>query len=159
MKSRPRSVERKVAEYLTTMLFSDIGKAPVQRIPVLGRTGPDITMNSLSWVIDVKSRLQVPKGVFCKEGLLDDGVFLSIRLSVIVDLTNTTFECGRAPSFGKTVTDWWNHMDEWTREFCPDGLTMLILHKPRMPIGKSVVIIHKKDLRRFLTWREDAQQK
>ena len=44
MKSRPRSVERNVAAYLTQLL-SDNGKitSPLHRIPVLGREGPDIS--------------------------------------------------------------------------------------------------------------------
>ena len=37
---------------------------PVERLPVIGRTGPDITMNKLALAVDIKSRLEVPKAVF-----------------------------------------------------------------------------------------------
>jgi len=52
-----------VAKRLTAF-FVSINMDPVERLPVIGRTGPDITMNQLGLVVDVKSRLEVPKSVF-----------------------------------------------------------------------------------------------
>ncbi len=60
MKPRPCSVEREVAAKLTE-LSQQIGREPVERIPVLGRKGPDLSYNDIQLIIDVKSRLKVPQ--------------------------------------------------------------------------------------------------
>jgi len=57
---RWKRVEVRVAEILSE-IFSDAGKDPVERIPILGRTGPDISHNQIELIVDVKSRHQVPK--------------------------------------------------------------------------------------------------
>ncbi len=59
MKARPRCVERSVAEALSSIL-----NTPVERIPVLGRTGPDLTYHPpLNLIVDVKSRINVPVSI------------------------------------------------------------------------------------------------
>ena len=62
MKARPRSVENRVANMLNDVFAAM--DCSVQRIPVLGRSGPDISLNELQLVVDVKSRLEVPKALF-----------------------------------------------------------------------------------------------
>lgn len=63
MKRRPRRVEQKVAEHLTAF-FAHLGLPEVKRIPVLGRTGPDIEINEFGLIVDVKSRQSVPTQSF-----------------------------------------------------------------------------------------------
>ena len=64
MKARPRRAENRVADELNKW-FMQQGFSPIQRIPIIGRTGPDYTFNELELVIDEKSRLEVPKSCLC----------------------------------------------------------------------------------------------
>ena len=144
MKSRPRSCEREVAKHLTELL-SQFGISKFERIPILGRTGPDITVNESKLVIDVKSRLEVPKGVFGP--LYETERYIAVPLDNLLDLAS------REPAwsnFSSVLVDrWFDHMDEWTRENCRDGITCLVLHRPKKPIGKAQVVINKTDRRRL----------
>ena len=57
---RWKAAERSIAAELNTLL-SDIGDfAPIERIPLLGREGPDLTVNETGLVINVKSRQCIP---------------------------------------------------------------------------------------------------
>jgi hypothetical protein len=124
-----------------TELSKSVGASPVERIPVLGRTGPDITTNELGLVIDVKSRLEVPKGIFRKNPTLF-GELIGIPLDHLLLLAgDLSFE--RSAFRSKLVERWFEHMDEWRREENPQGISSLALHRPKMPIGKSMFIIHK----------------
>ena len=64
MKARPRSVENEVAKYLSRK-FAALELDPVERVPVLGRAGPDVSINQSQLAIDVKSRKEVPKIILC----------------------------------------------------------------------------------------------
>ena len=153
MKGRPRSVERKVAAYLTQLL-SDAGKIekPLYRIPVIGRTGPDIAFDkTVKLIIDVKSRLQVPVGVLANKNefllIYPDKAaktFYCFRLEYLLHVPEME-RTNRTANSSKMVTDWWLHMDEWTQANEPDGISAIILHKPHMPIGHATVVISIKD--------------
>ena len=153
MKARPRAVENRVAAYLTG-LFT--GMSPVERIPVLGRTGPDITLNEMKLVIDVKSRLECPKMYFCGT-ICCDFTHWVIPLSQIPAFLGYPDSQPLGPEFphkslGNTsilVSRYWSHMDEWTRANEPGGITGIVMHRPKMPVGKAVLIISKEDKRRF----------
>ena len=69
MKATPRKAEREIA-LVFSQFFSDIGMSPVERIPILGRTGPDITINEANLVIDVKSRKSVPVKMTAASGFI-----------------------------------------------------------------------------------------
>ncbi len=150
MKARPRSVERGVATHLSK-LFKQIGHAPVERIAVLGRTGPDLSYNDIRLIIDVKSRLKVPQSHLA--GLLpfltEDGL-IGIRLERLLELRwqIASFKAKLSPS-SRTVWGWWEHMDDWRRDHEPQGVAALVLHRPRMPIGHATVIIHSLDRSRL----------
>ena len=67
MKARPRRVENRVAEVLTEKFRAMGVDCLYERIPVLGREGPDLTWeknNPLGLAIDVKSRLEISRGFF-----------------------------------------------------------------------------------------------
>jgi hypothetical protein len=152
MKSRPRSVERKVAEYLTKV-FSDVGMSPVERIPVLGRTGPDITINEARFAIDVKSRLSVPKGIFPSEGTTvftsEPGYrYVGIELENLISLLNKRTQDGEIVDSFTSVKNWYEHMKEWTlstRQISLQYIPALVLHRPGMAIKKSLFIISIAD--------------
>lgn len=148
MKPRPRSVENAVADHLS-QTFHTWGLPPIERIPVLGRTGPDLTTNALSLVIDVKSRLSVPKSIFLPllVAFTFDG-FLATRLSTL----HLLFEQD-APApldfHSTTIRQWWEHMEAWTRRELPQGISALVLHRPKLPTGDAVIVIHSQDRRRL----------
>jgi hypothetical protein len=148
MKSRPRSVENQVASHIS-MLSEGIGGSQVIRLPVTGRTGPDITPNELGLIVDVKSRLQCPKGYFHK-GFVRYGDLVGIPLDNMLDLLNNEKpEICTATSV--IVERWYAHMDEWTQKKFSQGISCIVLHRPKMPIGKSMLVIHFNDIERFRT--------
>jgi len=152
MKSRPRSVEREVAKYLSEV-FVTLGYSPVRRIPTTGRTGPDISINEARFVIDVKSRIEVPKMMVVPDGhvLRYNHFLVALRLKHLSDLlhgtANLTFV--EWDEYSRTVEDWWRHMDEWTQENEKDAITTLILHRPRMLISNAALVMSYSDYQNF----------
>jgi len=142
MKARPRHAENAISKILTE-IFAQFEMDAVERIPILGRTGPDITINQSKLIIDVKSRLECPKKFFV-DTPTKFTEFFSIPLHSI-PFTEYSTKAGHS----KMVHDYWHHMHEWTLEREPDGITGIILHRPRVAYKSSVLIIHEKDLRRF----------
>lgn len=155
MKGRPRSVERKIALNLTGF-FESIGCSPVERIPVLGRTGPDISINEFGLVVDAKSRLQVPIG-YIEIGTIEQFTghgldLIGVRMKDIPLLMTDEPISHKSIFVSKTVSAWFNHMDEWTQQKYKTGITALVLHKPGLSISHAVLIISLEDRRRFQTW-------
>ena len=161
MKQRPRSVERKVALILSEF-YETLGLEPVERIPVLGRTGPDISINQLNLVIDVKSRLQVPTTYFihqdCIIDFLDKNHLIGVSLDDIFMLFDEDAKTNYTKFSSVLVKRWYEHMDEWTKENCPTGITALVLHRPKMPVGKSLLILSKENRRRLIQWKTEKSQ-
>ncbi|MFH2040301.1 MAG: hypothetical protein ABIJ65_12800 [Chloroflexota bacterium] len=147
MKATPRKAEREIA-LVFSQFFSDIGMSPVERIPILGRTGPDITINEAKLVIDVKSRKSVPVKMTAIQGCLhqtDNVSFFQLSDMQILDQLKIV-----PASFSSiTTVSWLNHMQEWTKEECPEGISMIVMRKPGTPYPKSTVIIYSSDLRRL----------
>lgn len=145
--SRWKSVERETA-YLITSLVSDIGMSAVSRIPILGREGPDITINELELVVNVKSRLKIPKWIYAPDDkFFHYGDLVGFRLKHLMKLT--TLSASEDCRCWKQLTDWYDHMEQWTKDEHPTGITAIFLHRPRMPIGNMTVVIHQKHLRRL----------
>lgn len=146
MKGRPRSIEREVACRLSA-LFKVQGFAAVERIPILGRTGPDITINELGLVIDVKSRLSVPQGVIVpprKSFNWTDQQYIGTRLGEIFNIDDiNTIQIDDKCSV--TVIRWYEHMDDWRRKNFPEGITTLVLHRPGTWVQNATFIIHASD--------------
>jgi hypothetical protein len=142
-RARWKRVEKRVAEILSG-LFSDVGHKSVERIPILGRTGPDLSYNDdLKLIIDVKSRQEVPKSTIAPQGkLLDFGDMVGFRLTDIQNLADLS-PVTATPS--RLVAEWLSHMDEWTTEHEPDGISCVVAHRPGMPVGDSAVIIYSKE--------------
>lgn len=148
MKARPRRMENRVAEYLS-QFFVSLGMKPVERIPILGREGPDITSNEVKLVVDVKSRLQVPKGpisIPMSEITLIGVNLVGIHLRDLPILLEKT-EIGNSITGSLTVKIWYDHMSEFND--IPDGIPALVLHRPGLNTDRAVLIIHKDDLGRL----------
>ena len=141
MKGRPRRIENRVADWVTRLSASK-GYGLVERKPVIGRTGPDLTINELGLVVDVKSRLEVPKSVFLKPSeTLEMGDTVGVRLDslglLFVPYTHRMYR-----PYSVLVRRWLEHMDEWRQEHYPEGVAALVLHRPGRHVGTSTVIIY-----------------
>lgn len=149
MKARPRDVEREVAKRLS-LFYSRCGLSPVERIPVLGRTGPDISLNGARIAIDVKSRIEVPKGAMLKKGEM--AVFgaemLGVRLGELDLLLDPTSHLNTRDHF-TSLSGWLAHMAGWLPENCPQGLPALVVHRPRKHIHNSTFVLYLKDRSEF----------
>ena len=147
MKARPRSVEREVANYLSSK-FAEMKLDPVERIPVLGREGPDLTINQSKLAIDVKSRLEVPKIMWRHHGATKWGItdpLVAVRLcefeKLFVDLPRS--EAIVPP---KTVRGYMEHMAGWSQEHIP----AIVLHRPRIRIANAIFVIREADIQRLI---------
>ena len=170
MKGRPRKVEREIAKIMTKQL-SDIGiDFEFKRVPIIGRTGPDLTYpNPFHLAIDIKSRLRCPKAIFeivdrnpdrrtwvrYTEELGDNSWFVC-RVGNLADVIRGWHYAFDHYMTSTTINRWLNHMNSW------DGLRgydagALVLHRPRMPYGKSVLIFHELDWINLLRkWQEEG---
>jgi hypothetical protein len=155
MKARPRSVENRVAEALSEK-FSRLGLPAVERIPVLGRTGPDITINGLKLIVDVKSRIEVPKSLFfpLEIPFAFDPLarLIGVRVCCLPTLWDGEWPPAPLDVSSKIVRGYIEHMEEWTREHEPDGVSCIVLHRPEIPIGNSVVVIYSSSRRRLIEY-------
>jgi hypothetical protein len=138
MKPRPRYAENRIAKELT-----EIFGVPFERIPVLGRTGPDLTVNETKLVVDVKSRQSCPKTYFWSGMLHHPGFHYSIALKDINDIE-------KLPTIHRhhsvVVSRWLDHMHEWTVENVPDGISALAIHRPGLPYGEARLVFYSSDI-------------
>jgi len=113
----------------------------------MGRTGPDIEPNPYNMIIDVKSRQSISNKPFeivkfdpsIKHWVVGEHTnWYLCRLENIESLYEMNWY-GEA-WYSKVVEDWLNHMEDWAD--ANGGIGMLVLHKPRKPIGHSVVVIN-----------------
>jgi len=155
MKRRPRRIENRIAAILNDTLYTPLGLAPVERIPILGRTGPDITINQFGLAIDAKSRKSVPLSylltpeeicTFSAPGQPDQ---LGFRLCDIARVLNGDHSAFNTTSQKQsvTVTGWLNHMSAWALDNPLKPTPMLVLHQPGLDVKNSTVLIFRKDWR------------
>lgn len=166
MKGRPRRIEREVALHLSKYLAT-LGMGPVERIPVLGRTGPDVDVfPGLQIAVDVKSRKAIPKSykLYGKhiqtwvdpheewDGWRQIGCRLC-DLDLLFDAENVSMHLERRMS--STIAAWLNHMSQWcgievVKEAGkpmvvsePDNIPALVLHWPGTPVKNSTFLIYE----------------
>lgn len=157
MKPTPRRAENRIAEYLSEE-FEHYGLSPVERIPVIGREGPDITINEFGLVIDVKSRKSVPKSYLVSSPVLGYAHAL-IPLKCLKDNLHYIPKYGAV--YSKTVNQWLAHMDKWRQDNYPDGISGVIIRKPvsSLPFGSSVLVIYSHQLEEYQQrWKQLLQQ-
>jgi hypothetical protein len=135
-------------------IFTRYGHDPVERIPVLGRTGPDLTYNdTVKLIVDVKSRKEVPKSYLPgAEEILYDGELIAVRLEDLDSLASLPAARVRQIKPLKIPHEYWAHMDAWTQSRMPDGITGVIMHLPGKGsyMSRAPLLVHKNDLRRLL---------
>jgi hypothetical protein len=149
--SRWKGVERAAAIELNKQL-SGIGNhfTPVWRIPVNGREGPDLTINETGLVINVKSRERIPDRLFPEEFqmfFMDNLAIFPLKDLSCFNTFLMEFPQGIEP--WKMLQDWYDRMESWTKQYKPDGISAILLHKPRMPYGNMAVVVHYENLRRL----------
>jgi hypothetical protein len=170
---RWKAVERGVAAELNCVL-SDIGNhfSPIDRIPLLGRDGPDLTMNETGLVINIKSRKVIPDRLFPKQcDLLRIGDLVcfrmdAIRFAYLFEETRTMKPWGQLQDWYDTMDLWTEGIkngmstttimrhsqmpvERWTPEFKSNCISAIVLHRPRMPYGNCGIAIHYENLRRL----------
>lgn len=159
MKGTPRRAEREIARLLS-QYFEGAGFSSVERVPVLGREGPDISINEFGLVVDVKARKSCPISyanfLGSKLFLTEDQSHIAFRLK---DCTNP--EPAGLPNIGSVlVARWLAHMEEWTRQYKPDGISAIVLHRPGVPFGLSTVVILSKDFEEYKNrWKMKTQSR
>lgn len=140
MKARPRSVEREVASELSRF-FVLCGYEPVERVPILGRSGEDIQSRG-GLVVDVKSRENIPVLYRLRHagavGLF--GTNVGVRLGEIGNLFTPT---PKSVSSSIVVDRWMEHAAEWGEIPC------LVLHWPGTWVKNATFLIRLKDKELF----------
>jgi hypothetical protein len=160
MKSRPRSVEREVAERLTSH-FETMGMSPVVRIPVLGRRGPDLTINESRWAVDVKSRLHVPicnYTIQCGKIHSAPHDLLYIKLKEFPLIYSGDLPTSEHLFHSVQVKEWLDHMAGWSREE-GNSLPAIVLHRPGTWVDNAVFVINAVDRDKakeiYKAWHEE----
>ena len=145
---RWKQVERGAAAELNHILSGVGNFTLVERIPLLGREGPDLTINETRLVINVKSRQIIPDRLFpASFQLLPIGDLVCFRMEDLPLVSRYGASTPTRP--WKQLQDWYDRMDKWTRECQPDGISAIFLHRPRMPYGRMGIAIHHEHLRRL----------
>jgi len=142
---RWKDVERGVAHYLSRK-FAELELNPVERIPVLGREGPDVGVNQSKLAVDVKSRQEVPKIMWHHHGAVRWGItepLVAVRLCEFEKLFGETKAVAIIPP--KTVREYMEHMASWSEEHIP----AIILHRPRIRIANAIFVIREADIERL----------
>ena len=148
MKARPRRAENRVAEILSDFFVAN-GLSPIERIPVLGRTGPDLTINEANLIVDVKSRQSCPKGIFRaveETGKARRPELAAFRLETLQESLVESQGVYVPMKTSKMVFDWLGHMDDWTQENTNAGISAIVTHRPQLPYGNSVLVVRLSDV-------------
>lgn len=148
MKTTPRRSENRIADELNRV-FNELGLGNVRRIPVLGRTGPDLTTNELELVIDAKNRKSVPKAYkLPTSDVYQFGHLIGVRICDFGQLF-TDISPKFSFSISKTVESWYDHMDEWRRDKMPNGITAIAIRRPGTRHRNACILIAQADRERL----------
>ena len=148
-KSTWKVVEKKIAEQLN-IYFNEIGMKEIARIPILGRNGPDLTVNESGLLIDVKHRLSNPKFLQMEDGQVAKvgHSLLAVKVKDIYSLAETD-RIDVALRGSRLVHKYYDHMHSHSREkkYMPNGnaIPCIILHYPNHEYKDSILIIGKND--------------
>jgi hypothetical protein len=149
MKAREKRVERLVAAYISEHILEPHGLEPTKRIPVLGRTGPDMTVwPHFGVAVDVKSRKAISQRYRVRAGeVIQFGDHhIGVRLGDFEELFGAGIIRGYEPT--KMVADWLEHMEEWCRWPGRSGshfISAIVLHWPRTYIKNTTFVIKISD--------------
>lgn len=142
MKTTPWRAETRVASILSA-LFRQYGLGDVKRVPITGRTGPDIEINSAGLCMEVKSWKAIPVSILPKRGqILTDGRFYFVQLKEIETLFGQVEPYPINPS--KIVDGIYKQIDGWVEKEFPQGISALSLH--RVGTTGDTFVIHRLDV-------------
>jgi hypothetical protein len=138
LKAVPRRAENATAKQLN-ILFNELGLDLVERLPVTGRTGPDISLNDIKLVVDVKSRQEIPASWLAGPGevIFGDGM-IGVRIPDVGKLEGLRRRKVRS---SRIVRAYLEHMHEWTIQKCKNGISAIALRRPGMRSDATTVII------------------
>jgi len=157
MKSRPRNAENRCAAELTKAVQEYGIDFEFIRVPVIGRTGPDITFpNPLNLVVDVKTRLEVPKKLFA--GLTVDISYTTPLYSItqVKNLPRAWMGTQNVRVWNSVlVEEWLHHISIWANKH--GAIPCLILHRPDMKYHDSAVVIWQTDIQPLRANAETAR--
>ena len=148
MKSAPRRAERRVAEILSDFFIS-IALLPSNAYRFWAGAAPDLTINEIGMVVDVKSRLQIPIGYIRTWPTIHADLIaipLGLLGAVLIEDLLAERPANTDGAVSVIVNRYFTHMDEWTKVHKPDGITALVLHRPKVPFGLSQLIIRYSQL-------------
>jgi len=158
MKGRPRRIENRVAEEMSKF-YESIDMSPVVRIPVTGRTGPDISLNEMKLAIDVKSRKSCPIKIRPNRGeltyvrhphLLSGTRWVGCQIQDLASIKVAQHFSHdytlREVKPSKMIQNWLDHMDEWSQQQYittqDEGLiSALVIHNPGNQVKSAVLIV------------------
>jgi hypothetical protein len=145
-----------------------MGLSPVERIPVLGRTGPDITINESRLAIDVKSRGKVPVSNYSiRAGKIhrDTGVdvLLYIKLKDFPLIYSDDLSTSELLFNSAQVRQWIDHMAEWSRrDDKGNSIPAVVLHRPGTRVDNAVIVIRASDRIKlkeiYKLWQDDRSK-
>jgi len=137
MKARPRRAENRIADELNKW-FTKYGLSPIERIPVLGRAGPDYTKNELQLNLDAKSRKSIPTSYKIKSNEV-------LRFENYWGLSLCNLN-----ALGWAMDNWWVEVKpsvvivRWIKHMGPNG--GVILHWPGTPFKNAVLCLHAETI-------------
>jgi hypothetical protein len=148
-KSTWKTVEKKIAEEINKY-FTSVGMNPIERIPILGRDGPDLTVNESGLLIDVKHRISNPKLFQFEDGrVAQSGKFLLAVKIKDIKLLAEGKDIDIMLKSSRVVRKYYEHMRDHSKKkkYLPDGnvIPCIILHYPGCKYEDSVLIIDKND--------------
>jgi hypothetical protein len=141
-----KRVETKVAFELSKY-FETVGMGKVKRIPILGRDGPDISVNESDLVIDVKHRQSNPKylKITRKEIMRIGNYLLAVRIKDLALLAETNKKPATTVKGSRIVKGYLDHMKNHTRRLPNGEIPCVVLHYPNQKISDSILIIFNED--------------
>jgi hypothetical protein len=157
MKRGPRQAETRFADYLS-LHFGALGLSPVERVPVIGRTGPDITFNELWLAIDAKRREEVPISAWkltdtCTIVEYADGICVSQLKNFSRLLTSEDPPQKINEKSTKTISGYLEHMAGWKfhhkdmPELLRGAIPAVVCRKTGGRTANALFVIYKEDLR------------
>jgi len=161
-RGRWKRFERRVADEINSQV-SQYGCKTETRIPVNGRTGPDIYFSEVGMAVSVKQRLAVPLSYEApQDGVVLFGDLYAARLHHAFDLFRRLDKEGvtrQTKGGSRVVARWHREILEWCEaQGDSSPFPVLVIAKPATWVRNATFLVHKDVLfSRFIsTFKEFA---